>query len=231
MPGLTDGQFVHEYLDPVRHSRRATTVLGALSLVLGTLGLHDSVDWSVSRLWQCPKSRSFWLNKVRGALVVVWAAGLALLTLGLTSMWLLALNTVHAGDHEILGWLTLVPSLVLDSAVFAALYRLTPTISVRTRAALIAGVLAALFWESTKLIFVGHSGRHLQQGLRAPCRQHHRHALALGLGHRLSARSRSYRNHTEALGGCGTPGCRLKRGPVSGIMSWPGSRTRQQGKR
>ncbi len=153
MPGLTDGQFVHEYLDPVRHSRRATTVLGALSLVLGTLGLHDSVDWSVSRLWQCPKSRSFWLNKVRGALVVVWAAGLALLTLGLTSMWLLALNTVHAGDHEILGWLTLVPSLVLDSAVFAALYRLTPTISVRTRAALIAGVLAALFWESTKLIF------------------------------------------------------------------------------
>jgi membrane protein len=73
--------------------------------------------------------------------------------LGLTSVWLLALNTVHAGGQEILGWLTLLPSLVIDSAVFAALYRFTPTISVRTRAALIAGPLAASAWEITKLIF------------------------------------------------------------------------------
>lgn len=153
LPGLTDRQFIHAYWDPVKHSHRATTVLGALSLVLGTLGLHDSVDWSVSRMWDRPKPRSFWLKKLRGALIVVWAAVLALLTLGLTWIWVLALNAVHASEFGALGWLTLIPSLIIDTAVFTALYRLTPTVSVRARAALIAGVLAASGWEISKLVF------------------------------------------------------------------------------
>jgi membrane protein len=124
-----------------------------VSLVFGTLGLHDSVDWAVNRLWQCTVGRSFWLNKLRGVLVIFWAAGLAVLTLASTSLWSLVLNAAHVEGIGELGWLTLLPSYALDVAIFTALYRLTPIVSVRNRPAFAGGVLGATLWEVSKVVF------------------------------------------------------------------------------
>jgi membrane protein len=151
VPGLTQTQFRHAYWDPVRHSRVATTVLGSITLLLGTLGLHDSVDWAVNRLWESTKRRPFWLMKLRGLAVIVWVIAFALF-----SIWLTWLLTTFSGalSVSLLAWAaTLLPALLVDVAIFTALYRLTPTCDVEMKPAVVAGTVAAVLWEISKLAF------------------------------------------------------------------------------
>src|SRR3954447_23161740 len=81
MPGLSQHQFLKTYWYPVRQSHTATTILGVVSLILGTLGLHDAVDWAVNRIWEAPLKRSFWAAKARGLGVMVWVTVFAVLSL------------------------------------------------------------------------------------------------------------------------------------------------------
>jgi membrane protein len=153
MPGLTQQQFLATYWHPVHHSKVATKAIGVVGLLLGTSGLHDSVDWAVNRIWQAPRSRSFWIAKLRGLGVILWVIAFALFSLWLTWLWsgVLGLANIRADSDTAV--LALLPSLVLDTAIFGALYKLTPTVHVRLRPALIAGVLAAVLWQVSKIAF------------------------------------------------------------------------------
>jgi membrane protein len=152
-PGLSQQQFLLTYWHPIKHSRVATTVLGVVSLLLGTLGLHDSVDWAVNRLWRSPRSRGFWIAKLRGVAVVVWVTVFAVLSLVLTAGWTILLATAHAGGLLSEGWVALAPSLLLDTMLFTALYKLTPMVTVHFKPALLAGFVGALLWELSKVGF------------------------------------------------------------------------------
>jgi membrane protein len=153
VPGLSRHEFLQSYWYPVQHSKVTTKVLGVVSLLIGTTGLHDSVDWAVNRIWQAPVPRPFWVKKVRGFLVILWVVGFAIFSLWLTWLWTLVLGASHSQLLSDLGKVALVPSLALDIAIFGALYRFTPTVPVRTSAALIGGAVAALLWESSKILF------------------------------------------------------------------------------
>jgi membrane protein len=153
VPGLSRYQFLHTYWDPVRHSKVATTILGAVSLLLGTLGLHDSVDWAVNRLWESHRTRPFWVMKLRGIAIIVWVVGFGVFSLWLTSLLAIVAGTVHAPNLTGTGWAALVPSVFIDVAVFTALYKLTPTVDVKAGAALAAGLGGAALWEASKLAF------------------------------------------------------------------------------
>lgn len=153
MPGLSQHDFLHSYWDPVRHSKVATRILGVGSLLAGTLGLHDAVDWAVNRIWQSASHRSFWVSKLRGLGVIVWV--IVFSTLSLALGWLLAvvLGAVHSPALATVGLLALIPGIALDALVFAALYKLTPTTEVRRMPALVAGVVGATLWEISKVVF------------------------------------------------------------------------------
>jgi membrane protein len=150
VPGLSRVQFQQAYWEPIRHSKTTTTVLGAASLFLGTLGLHDAVDWAVNRLWEAPQTRPFWLMKLRGLAVIVWVIAFALF-----SIWLTWLVTVVAGVtfSSLAAWLALLPSVLVDGAIFTALYRLTPTVEVQMRPAVIGALVATALWELSKVAF------------------------------------------------------------------------------
>ncbi|HEX6506127.1 MAG TPA: YihY/virulence factor BrkB family protein [Chloroflexota bacterium] len=152
-PGLSQQQFLRTYWHPIQHTKVANTILGAVSLLLGTLGLHDSVDWAVNRLWRSPTTRSFWIAKLRGIAVIVWVTIFAVLSLVLTAAWTVLLSTAHAGGLLSQGWIALVPSLILDTALFTALYKLTPMVEVDLEPALLAGFVGALLWELSKIAF------------------------------------------------------------------------------
>lgn len=152
-PGLSQQQFLLTYWHPIQHSRVANTILGVVSLLLGTLGLHDSVDWSVNRLWRSPRARGFWIAKLRGVAVVVWVTLFAVLSLVLTAAWTILLATAHAGGLLSQGWVALVPSLLLDTMLFTALYKLTPMVLVHLKPALVAGFVGAFLWETSKIGF------------------------------------------------------------------------------
>lgn len=152
VPGLSKQQFLSMYWLPIKHSHVATTVLGFVSLLLGTVGLHDSVDWGVNRLWKSPNNRPFWMSKLRGLGVIVWATAFAILSLGLTWLWASALDLAHAPSLAA-GLTALVPSLILDAAVFTALYKLTPTVDVKPGPAAAAGLVGAVLWELSKFFF------------------------------------------------------------------------------
>jgi membrane protein len=151
VPGLSQHQFLVTYWEPVRHSKVTTRVLGVVSLFFGTLGLHDSVDWAVNRIWQSERSRRFWVAKLRGLAVIVWVVAFVLLSVSLAGLWTVLLGLLHVSLDA--AWTALVPALALDTAVFAALYKLTPTAPVSTRAALLAGALGAALWEVSKFAF------------------------------------------------------------------------------
>lgn len=153
MPGLTQHDFLHTYWDPVRHSKVATRVLGVGSLLAGSLGLHDAVDWAVNRIWQSPRHRSFWVSKLRGVAVILWVIIFSTLSLSFGWLWAVVLGAVHVPALAGAGWPALIPAVMLDAAVFAALYRLTPTVPVRKEPALVAGVVGAVLWEVSKVVF------------------------------------------------------------------------------
>ncbi len=153
VPGLSQHDFLHTYWDPVRHSKVATRILGVGSLLAGSLGLHDAVDWAVSRIWRSPRHRSFWVSKLRGLGVIVWVIVFSTLSLALGWLWAVVLGAVHSPAMAEAGWLALIPGIALDAAVFTALYRLTPTSEVRIGPALAAGVVGAALWEISKVVF------------------------------------------------------------------------------
>lgn len=153
VPGLSNEQFLRTYWEPIRHSRVTTRVLGVISLFVGAMGLHDSVDYAVNRIWRSPRDRSFWIKKVRGLAVILWVAAFALVLVPLTWIWATALGPLHIGTPIIVGWLALVPLLILDVAAFSALYILTPTVKVQVGPAIGAAAVAALLWEASKVIF------------------------------------------------------------------------------
>jgi membrane protein len=153
VPGLTQKEFLQTYWDPVRQSKVATTVLGVVSLLFGALGLNDSVDWALNRIWRSSKRRSFWVAKMRGLGVILWVTAFAVLSLGLTSLWALALDLARAPSGLATAVAALVPSTFLDICIFTALYRLTPTVRVRLQPALVGGAVGAVLWELSKVLF------------------------------------------------------------------------------
>lgn len=153
MPGLSQDQFMQTYWEPVRHSKVATKILGVVSLFLGTLGLHDSVDWAVNRVWRSTRSRSFWVSKLRGVAVIVWVIVFASLSLASAWVWIGSLNAMHATFLARSGPVSLLPSLVIDTAVFTALYKLTPMQHVGGGPAFVGGLTGSLLWEASKIGF------------------------------------------------------------------------------
>jgi membrane protein len=153
MPGLSQHDFLHTYWDPVRHSKVATRILGVASLLTGALGLHDAVDWAVNRIWKSTTRRSFWVGKLRGAAVIIWVIVFSTLSLVLGWLWAVVLGAIHVPGLTSVGWLALIPAVILDTVVFTALYRLTPTVEVRVGPAVVAGVVGATLWEASKVLF------------------------------------------------------------------------------
>jgi membrane protein len=153
VPGLSQHQFLQSYWEPVRHSRVTTTVLGVISLLMGTTGLHDSVDWAVNRIWRSPRNRSFVIAKLRGLAVILWALAFTLLSLWLAWLWAVVFGMVHGPALVLTGWLSLAPALLLDVAVFAVLYKLTPTTDVDFWPAIVGGVVGATLWEMSRIGF------------------------------------------------------------------------------
>lgn len=153
LPGLSQNDFLHTYWDPVRHSKTATTILGAGSLVVGSLGLHDAVDWAVNRVWHSKKTRPFWLMKLRGVAIILWVVVFAVLSLWLAWLWGVALGRIHSPGFVAASWLALLPSVMIDVIGFSALYKLTPTVHVDLQPALWGGIVASLLWEASKIVF------------------------------------------------------------------------------
>jgi membrane protein len=153
MPGLSKQQFLDTYWTPIRHSHATTTVLGVITLLLGSLGLHDSVDWAVNKLWHAPGGHPFWLSKARGVAVILWVTLFLLLSIGLSG--LAALLASVTGVSSVIP--SVIPPLgaayILDIAVFTALYRLTPTVPVKLEAAAVGGCVGATLWGGSKVIF------------------------------------------------------------------------------
>jgi membrane protein len=137
----------------VRHSKTATTILGAGSLVIGGLGLHDAVDWAVNRVWHSTKTRPFWLMKARGVAIILWVVVFAVLSLGLAWLWGVALGRINAPGLVVTSWVALFPSVIVDVMGFTALYKFTPTVQVRLGPALVSGCICALLWEGSKIVF------------------------------------------------------------------------------
>ena len=153
MPGLNQKQFLDSYWKPIRDTRETTTVLGVLSLLFGTLGLHDSVDWAVNRLWRSPGTRAFWVAKIRGAAIILWVTLFVFLSLALSALSSFAFTRTSA-EAIVPGIVpVLAPAYLLDVAIFTALYKLTPSVPVQLGAAFRAGVLGATLWEVSKVIF------------------------------------------------------------------------------
>ncbi|MBV9278917.1 MAG: YihY/virulence factor BrkB family protein, partial [Chloroflexi bacterium] len=130
-----------------------TRILGVISLLIGTTGLHDAVDWSVNRIWGATATRPFWLAKLRGLAVIVWVIVFAVSSLWLTWLSAVLISAAHAPGLVVAGILTVLPSFVLDVAIFGALYKLTPTCHVDVRSALVGAGFAAVLWELTKVGF------------------------------------------------------------------------------
>lgn len=153
MPGLSQQQFLDTYWKPIRHSRVATTILGAVSLLLGTSGLHDSVDWAVNRIWRVPHGRPFWLSKLRGLGVIVWVTIFVVLSVGLSWLAASGIGLAHAPSDIAGAGAALLPPLLLDALIFGALYKLTPMVPVNTGVAATAGLIGAILWDVSKFAF------------------------------------------------------------------------------
>jgi membrane protein len=94
-----------------------------------------------------------WVRKARGLAIILWVVTFVILSTSLTWFWARALELAHADALVAAGWMMLVPTFMLDIGIFAALYKLTPTVRVNILPAVLAGIVGAVLWELSKFFF------------------------------------------------------------------------------
>jgi membrane protein len=138
------------------HATSAGLVGGGI-LVWSSLALFGQVEVALNEIWKVRKRRPLTQR------VLIYWAGLTL------APFLLAASL--ALGHAVETWLVGVPAgqlaarlgaMLLGCSVFTSLYLFVPATRVRSRAAVIGGVVAGIAWEIAKALYTWASARFFQ---------------------------------------------------------------------
>lgn len=156
---------VRAILDQVVNLRGTATLIGLLTLLWSASGVLDVLQQALNRAWRVPVPRAFWLQRLF-SIAVIGLLGLLFLASVLISSATLDLLGGLAGDsfdiaqwhREAVNWVGFLLSVV----VIVLLYKFFPHARVAWRAALAAGVTAALLWHAAKIgyaVYLGYFSR------------------------------------------------------------------------
>jgi membrane protein len=157
---------VSEFLRTTAENARGLPGVGALALLVTALLTMASIEDTFNRIWRVTTPR-----RALSRVLIFWAA---LTLLPLLAVGSLALSSYVASlpllsdANERLGWghvlLGLLP-LLLEFLAFSIAYRVIPNRTVKSRHALIGGLLATALFEAAKAGFAAYLGRANYQQL------------------------------------------------------------------
>ena len=162
-------------LSGVKSDAGSATVIGLITLLLGASGVFQQLDLSFNKIWNVPKPEQpanllqSILNVLRKRLFsfgMVLAVGFLLLIsmalTGASQVMLQAFNTIPVLGGVGGFLLSLVLSLLLNTLVFALLFKYLPDTVVHWRDVLLGATLTALIWELAKYLLAWYIGRSAQ---------------------------------------------------------------------
>lgn len=139
---------------------RSLTLVGTLFLLASALLLLLSVENCLNRIWQVKKPRPLLRRLALYAAMLLAGPAVVGASLWATSWLLAASSGLLAGEPQWVRQLAQLGPVLLGGAAFACLFRFVPNTEVRTRDALVGGLLAAAAFECGKrgfAIYLAHT--------------------------------------------------------------------------
>lgn len=144
---------VRAILEQVVDLRGTATLIGLVTLLWSASGVLDVLQQALNRAWRVPVPRAFWLQRLF-SIAVIGILGLFFLASVLVSSATLdLLSRFFGGGLDIAEWRREAVNwagFALSVPVIVLLYKFFPHARVAWRAALAAGVTAALLWHLAK---------------------------------------------------------------------------------
>ena len=154
---------VQDWLDGIFASLRGGAFSGLTVLFLtgGVLGLLSSIEGAFNDIWGLTKGRSIFQRISTYTTLIVISPLLIGLSLSMTaslesSVLIDRVAESIPGGVWFVGLLFRLLPLVLTGIAFTVLYMVMPNVKVRLRAALPAGMTAALLWELSKMGYAAY---------------------------------------------------------------------------
>jgi len=132
-----------ETIAPIAKQVGAVSIFSFIALLLVVALLFQSIETSFNAIWRAPVKRSLFLRLSIATSLMFWGPIMLALSVSLSEY----LTSLH------LMGIYFLPGIV-TSLAFAALYMIMPSVKVDFKSALIGGIVAALFWELAKLLFL-----------------------------------------------------------------------------
>ena len=147
-------------IDPIAQGRSAVGLLSILGLLWGASGMMGALRFSLNTAWDHEYRRPF----VRGKLVdfglVLGVGGLLALSIGATLLLQVARNVsvdiadalgpFGSGASALVTVIALLAPFLLTTTTFVLVFKLVPSVRVRTRDALAGALLSAVLFELLK---------------------------------------------------------------------------------
>jgi membrane protein len=154
---------VQDWLNGIFASLRggAFSGLTVLFLTVGVLGLLSSIEGAFNDIWGLTKGRSFFQRISTYTTLIVVSPLLIGVSLSMTaslesSAIIDRIVEWIPGGSWLVGLAFRVLPLLLTGVAFTVLYMVMPNVKVRLRAALPAGMTAALLWEISKMGYAAY---------------------------------------------------------------------------
>lgn len=129
---------------------RGFELVSLLIIVWGSSGIFIPVEMALNRAWGGKGQRDFWKSRLIAVLMTLFGGLLALLSIALT----VAARSYSREWPTVAGFAVKTTAVLLTVFLFFAVYRIVPSVSVGTRAALSAALWAGGAWEVAKYAFV-----------------------------------------------------------------------------
>jgi membrane protein len=146
--------FGHDAMaESVRNVTKTAAGLQLFALVLivwGSSGIFMPVEMALNRAWGGRSNRHFFRSKVLAFLMTIVGGLLGLLSIAIT----VAARNYGRDWPMIARYASKASALFLTYLLFFLIYRLIPDVSVGTRTALRAAVVAGTAWEAAKYVFI-----------------------------------------------------------------------------
>ena len=160
LPGLGQGEIIRGNIEALVQARGALGAIAIVALLWSSRAVFGAVHRVMNRAWGVREARHFLVyqvGQVAGAAAVV-ALFLASAVLGTVGRAIVARTDLLLGRELQVGTLVTVLPFLTTLVLLVVIYKVLPDASVRWRDAALAGVVASVLFELSKILFAYYLG-------------------------------------------------------------------------
>ena len=150
---------LEQNIEGVIQLRGALGFLSLFGLFWSGSAMFGAINRAINRASNIRQERSFLIRKLRDVFMALIVGILILLSLGMTTVFTMLSDTSLPVTGIVIDFAAIILAFLLNGAIFLLLYKLIPNIKTYWRYVWPGAVLAAVFFEVAKIVFLIYLSR------------------------------------------------------------------------